>query len=117
MENKNDIDEELCEEGRILWQDIFDGCEYDVEKYNRYMDHIKSCEECRRKLGIDEVITEDELASLTSCGSTMTTEDKLEALALREKACAAAYAKGIKDASILALVAVVLTAVGVHVLF
>lgn len=96
MENKNGIDEELCEEGRILWLDIFDGCEYSVKKYNRYMDHIKSCEECRRRLGIDDVITESELESLVRV----------------EKAGLSSYAEGVRDALVLAAVGIVLAVVG-----
>lgn len=115
MDNKENEDNELCEEGRILWQDIFDGCEYDVEKYNRYIDHIKLCAECKRMLGIDGIISEDELDEYDKV--IMTAKDKLEAIALREKACTAAYAKGVTDTLILAAVAVVLTAVGVYVLF
>jgi len=60
------IDSELCEEGRRLWEDIFDGRgmldSLDCEKYDKYLSHIKSCEECMRRLGISIVISEEELS-------------------------------------------------------
>ena len=60
------IDSELCEEGSRLWEDIFDGCSVfdnlNIEKYDKYLSHIKSCKECLRRLGISSVISEEELS-------------------------------------------------------
>lgn len=59
-------DSELCEEGSRLWEDIFEGRgmfdSLDDEKYHKYLSHIKSCEECLRRLGISSIIPEEELS-------------------------------------------------------
>ena len=52
-------DEELCEEGSTLWHDLFG--EYSNSKYRLYVDHIRSCKECKHGLEIDDIITKEEL--------------------------------------------------------
>lgn len=56
MENKDD---ELCSVGVVLWLALIS--DYSNEKYNAYMDHIRSCGECMRGLEIDGVIDIDEM--------------------------------------------------------
>lgn len=51
---------ELCDTGQELWKDCRDG-EYDENKYKKYVEHIKSCAECKKRLEIDEVIDKKDL--------------------------------------------------------
>lgn len=56
MENN---ERELCDVGWSLWLTLID--EYSNEKYIDYIDHIKSCDECKRGLDVDDVILENDL--------------------------------------------------------
>lgn len=51
---------ELCDIGQELWEDFRDG-DFDENKYKKYVEHIKFCAECKKRLDIDEVIDEKEL--------------------------------------------------------
>ena len=48
--------EELCEVGQDLWEHYRSTLEEDL--YKNYVNHIKSCSECIRKLGLTEEDTE-----------------------------------------------------------
>lgn len=113
MQNDNN---ELCEEGQRLW--LLAISDYNDERYMAYIDHIKSCEECRRGLEIYEIISDKELdvfatmqkANFVSCG-----EGRMEEYIKVQRACLSSYAEGIKDALVLAAVMIILFSVGVYV--
>lgn len=50
---------ELCDAGQKLWEDI--GEMYSMGRWIIYIEHIRSCAECKKGLNIDKVIDENEL--------------------------------------------------------